>query len=214
MFDFGTSPNLLSQHFTSTFVGDEVLTPNEKQAASRFSDKRLKDFSTGRHCARKALGNLGCENAEILIGDDKQPIWPPGYVGSISHSGKLAGAVVSHASKIKSVGLDIETIGKITPEMWELLYTDKEKELLSSFIGEKLAHYTTLLFSFKESFYKLQFPLTHTYLNFTDVEIRNCGNKFELAVINGLYNKEPFFKPVQLYHIKQKNQVITLCYLA
>ena len=213
MFDLGISSTLFSQHFTADFVGDEVLTINEKQAASKFSSKRLQDFSTGRYCARKALAAIGPENAEILVGDDKQPIWPIGYVGSISHSGKLVGAVTGKTSQIRSIGLDIETIGKIKPEMWRLLYTEAETDFLNSFTGEELAYYTTLLFGFKESFYKLQFPLTKTFLNFTDVELKSFGNKFELQVLKDFSGKKPLSNAISLHHLQKKDQLITLCYL-
>jgi 4'-phosphopantetheinyl transferase EntD len=213
MFDLGLSPTLFSQYFTADFVGDEELTIHEKQATNRFSDKRLKDFSTGRYCARKALAAIGHENAEILIGNDRQPIWPTGYVGSISHSGKLVGAIAAKTSHVRSIGLDIETIGKIKPEMWRLLYTEAEVEFLNSFTGEELAYYITLLFSFKESFYKLQHPLTKTFLNFTDVEIKNVGNKFELQVLKDFPEKRTLLGTILLQSNQQKDQLVTLCYL-
>ena len=213
MFDLGVSPTLFSQHFTAEFVGDEVLTINEMQATTLFSGKRLKDFSTGRYCARKALAAIGHENAEILIGNDKQPIWPKGYVGSISHSGKLVGAVAAKASNVKSIGLDIETIAKIKPAMWRLLYTEAETEFFNTFTGEELAYYTTLLFSFKEAFYKLQHPLTNTFLNFTDVEVKSVGNKFELQVLKEFPGKNLITNTIYLHHSLAKDQIITLCYL-
>lgn len=213
MFDLGLSSTLFSQYFTADFVGDEELTKNEKQATTQFSGKRLKDFSTGRYCARKALAAIGNDNAEILVGNDKQPIWPKGYVGSISHSGKLVGAVTAKASSVKSIGLDIETIGKIKPEMWRLLYTESEVEFLNSFTGEELAYYTTLLFSFKEAFYKLQHPLTNTFLNFTDVEVKSVGNKFELQVLKDFPEKKSLMGTILLHSHQKKDQLITLCYL-
>lgn len=213
MFNFGLSPTLFSQHFTVEYTGDEGLTINEKRATTQFSGKRLKDFSTGRYCARIALANIGYKNAEILVGDDKEPIWPTGYVGSISHSSKMVGAVAAKASDLRSIGLDIETIGKIKPEMWQLLYTEPEKEFLSSFSGEELAYYTTLLFSFKESFYKLQYPLTKTFLNFTDVEIKSFGKVLKLEVLKEFPGKQLLSGSVSLHYTSKKDQLITLCYL-
>lgn len=213
MFDLGLSPSLFSQYFMADFVGDEVLTINERKVTGQFSGKRLKDFSTGRYCARKALAAIGHENAEILVGDNKQPIWPIGYVGSISHSAKLAGAVVSKASRVKSIGLDIETIGKIKPEMWRLLYTEAESDFLNSFTGEEQAYYTTLIFSCKEAFYKLQYPLTKTFLEFTEIEIKSFGNKFDLVVLKEFSAKKLLTGPVHLHHLQKNDQLITLCYL-
>ncbi len=213
MFDLGLPPTLFSQHFTENFVNDEELTINEKQATSLFSGKRLKDFSTGRYCARKALATIGLNNVEILVGDDKQPIWPTGYVGSISHSSKLVGAVAAKAFKVKSIGLDIETIGKIKPGMWRLLYTEAESDFLNSFTGEEQAYYTTLIFSYKEAFYKLQYPLTKTFLNFTDAEVKAIGNVFELQVLKEFPGKNLLSGRIYLHHLQKKDQVITICYL-
>jgi 4'-phosphopantetheinyl transferase EntD len=213
MFDPGLLPPLFSQHFTTEFVVDDELTANEKSYTTTFSGKRLKDFSTGRYCARKALVDLGCTDTEILMGDYKQPIWPKGYVGSISHSGKLVGAVTAKASKVKSIGLDIETIGKIKPEMWRLLYTEAESDFLNSFTGEEQAYYTTLIFSYKEAFYKLQYPLTKTFLNFTDAEVKAIGNVFELQILKEFSDKNLLSSRIYLHHLQKKDQVITLCYL-
>ncbi len=213
MFDLSFSPNVFSQYFTADFVGDDELTESEMQIINNFSGKRLKDFSTGRYCARKALVAIGYENAEILMGDEKQPIWPTGYVGSISHSAKLVGAIAATSSHIKSIGLDIETIGKIKPEMWKLLYTESEIKFLNQFGDEELAYHTTLIFSFKESFYKLQFPLTNTYLDFKDVEVVNVGNKFELQVLKVFPAKKSLSGSLHLHHLLKKDQLITLCYL-
>jgi 4'-phosphopantetheinyl transferase EntD len=214
MFDLGISTSLFSQHFTADFVGDEVLTKNEREAITLFSGKRIKDFSTGRFCARKALAAIGHENAEILMGIDKLPIWPTGYVGSISHSSKLVGAVAGRTLQLKSIGLDIESIGKIKPDMWRIIYTDAETEFLNTFIGEELDYYTTLIFSFKEAFYKLQFPLTKTFLNFTDVEVKWYADKFELEVLKEFSGKNLLPDRIPLYYFQKKDQLITLCYLA
>lgn len=213
MFDLGIS-HLFSQHFTTEFIGDDKLTANEKLFSSNFSGKRLKDFSTGRYCARKALAKIDCVNAEILMGNDKQPIWPKGYVGSISHSNKLVGAVACKDYQIRSIGLDIETIGKIKPQMWRLLYTKAESEFLNTFTGEDLAYHTTLIFSFKEAFYKLQYPLTKTFLEFTDVEIKHFGSKFELQVLKEFPTKKSLSGTLNLQYLLKKDQLITLCYLA
>ena len=213
MFDLSFSPTLFSQHFTSTFVGAEELTANEKLLTGTFSNKRLKDFSTGRFCARKALAQIGYGPDDILMGDDKQPLWPSGTIGSISHSKYLTGAVVGLASQFRSIGLDVETMGKITAEMWRMLYTETEQDFLNSCPYQDLAYYTTLLFSFKESFYKLQFPLTHTFLEFTDVEVAFTNQKFQLKVLKQFPGIELLPESIPLFYRQDNEEVITLCYL-
>ena len=214
MFKLDFSSDVFSQYFTAEAVGQEELTSLEKAAASNFSPKRLKDFSTGRFCARKALAELGYAPSDIPIGENNQPLWPDGTVGSISHSGQLTGAVVGLSSHFLSIGLDIETTGKISADMWNIIYTPAEQQFLNAFGSEELPYYTTLLFSFKESFYKMQHPLTNTFLEFTDVEVKLHDDKIGLTVIKDFDGKNRLPHSIPMYHLKEKNQVITLCYLA
>lgn len=213
MIDIGISSSLFSSYFTTTFVGPEELTANEKLLTTKFADKRLKDFSTGRFCARKAMELIGYEPCEILMGTDKQPIWPKGIVGSISHTSKLTGAVVGLNGQIRAIGVDIEAIGKINTEMWRLLYTEKEKDLLNSLPPEQIAYYTTLFFSFKESFYKMQHPLTNTYLDFIDVEISRLDDQFIIKVLKQFSESNLLPTATSLHYQQEKNQIITWCYL-
>ncbi|MEO8885331.1 MAG: 4'-phosphopantetheinyl transferase superfamily protein [Mucilaginibacter sp.] len=214
MFNTGFSSNVFSQYFTNELIGPEQLTDNEKLLTTNFSPKRLKDFSTGRYCARRALATIGYKPSAILIGQNNEPLWPHGAVGSISHSGQFTGAVVGLGSHFKCIGIDIETTGKINADMWDMLYTPAEQDFLNSYTGEELAFYTTLLFSFKESFYKMQYPLTHTFLEFTDVEVNLQDDGFKLIVIKEIDEKNSLPQHFPMYYLQEKNQVITLCYLA
>ena len=137
----------------------------------KFSPKRLADFSTGRYCAIKALEQLGIQDAVIPIGEDREPIWPQGIVGSISHCDTLVGAIVAKKSEHVSLGLDIEEIGRVTPDLYDLVFTENEKQYLSSLRGSELHEKSTVIFSIKEAFYKFQHPITKTFLDFLDVEV-------------------------------------------
>ena len=142
------------------------LPPNHQ-----FSQKRLADFSTGRYCAIKALEQLGIQDAIIPIGEDRAPIWPEGIVGSISHCDSLAGAIVAKSSDHSSLGLDIEEIGRVTPDLWDLVFTENEKTYLYGLSDEDTLIQSTAIFSIKEAFYKFQHPLTKTFLDFLEVEV-------------------------------------------
>jgi 4'-phosphopantetheinyl transferase EntD len=131
----------------------------------------LADFSTGRYCALKALEQLGIQDAIIPIGEDRAPIWPEGIVGSISHCDSLTGAIVAKRSDHISLGLDIEEIGRVTPDLWDLVFTEQEKNYLSCLSDEDKRVQSTAIFSIKEAFYKFQYPLTKTFLGFLDVEV-------------------------------------------
>lgn len=146
------------------------LPPNHQ-----FSQKRLADFSTGRYCALKALGQLEIYDAIIPIGEDRAPIWPEGIVGSISHCESLTGAIIAKSSDHISLGLDIEEIGRVTPDLWDLVFTENEKNYLAGLSDEDKLVQSTAIFSIKEAFYKFQYPLTKTFLDFLDVEVELPG---------------------------------------
>jgi 4'-phosphopantetheinyl transferase EntD len=138
----------------------------------QFSDKRFADFSTGRYCAINAIEQLGFNNIEIPIGQEREPIWPEGLVGSISHCDSLTGSIVAKRANYFSVGLDIEEMGKVTSELWDFIFTENEKRYLKGLNNIKIQEMSTILFSIKEAFYKFQFPITKTFLDFLDVEIQ------------------------------------------
>lgn len=166
--------NIVDINIKSFFTeNDKVhfLTEVEKKLTLGYSEKRLIDFSTGRYCARKALLELGIEDISILIGKDKETIWPDGIVGSISHCDTLAGVIVAKKSDHISLGLDIEEIGRVTPDLWDLVFTENEKKYLSVLCEEEILVQSTAIFSIKEAFYKFQHPITKTFLDFLDVEV-------------------------------------------
>lgn len=212
--DFSLPGILVTQYFTTSFVEEEVLTTHEKLLIQGASGKRMRDFCTGRMCAKKALLSLNCSDPEILIGDDKEPLWPAGYTGSISHSHDLAGALVAKKSDLVAVGLDIEKNGRVKPEMWYMLYTAKEQEYLNSLPKTEQDIYSTLYFSMKESFYKLQHPVTKTFLGFKDVEIDLAENKFNLSIKKSFANKKLLPEFTEMHYAVYENHIICMCYFS
>ena len=172
-----------------------VLPPNHQ-----FSQKRLADFSTGRYCAIKALEQLGINNSIIPIGKDREPIWPEGIVGSISHCDSLTGAIVAKSSDHISLGLDIEEIGRVTPDLWDLVFTENEKNYLFRLSDEDILVQSTAIFSIKEAFYKFQHPLTKTFLDFLDVEV----------VMPGLNQVKVLVETIEPSSIIRRNKVMYL----
>ena len=156
------------------FTSNQYELPLDKLSISsnhQFSPKRLADFSTGRYCAIKALEQLGIQDAIIPMGEDRAPIWPEGIVGSISHCDSLTGAIVAKSADHVSLGLDVEEIGRVTPDLWDLVFTENEKNYLSRLSDEDKLVQSTAIFSIKEAFYKFQHPITKTFLDFLDVEV-------------------------------------------
>jgi 4'-phosphopantetheinyl transferase EntD len=103
---------------------------------------------------------------------DRSPWWPPGVVGSITHSGDLCAVVVTHASRARGLGLDIEVDAPLDRAIEPLVATPAELAWLASQGDEARGWLGKLLFSAKEAFYKCQYPATQTFLEFHDVELR------------------------------------------
>jgi 4'-phosphopantetheinyl transferase EntD len=151
--------------FTREAADEGALLGVERTLSAGFAEGRRREFATGRHCARGALRGLGLPEAEIGVGAHREPCWPAGVTGSISHASGLAGAMVALRSDYRSVGLDIERCGAVGQELLHLVLTAREREWVG--VDTDLA---TRVFSLKEAFYKMQFPLTGRFLDFTDVE--------------------------------------------
>ena len=108
----------------SSLLGNEI---EQVRGARR---KRVEEFAVGRACARRALKELGIENFPLLIREDRQPNWPNGVVGSITHTNEYCAAVVARKTHCKAIGLDAEAIGGITPDLYPYICTAEEHDRL------------------------------------------------------------------------------------
>jgi 4'-phosphopantetheinyl transferase EntD len=147
------------------------LKPLEAAAVEAAAPKRRNEFTAGRLAARRALAALGVPDIEIPVGAERAPQWPANIVGSISHTGSVAVAVVAPKSALTSVGVDVELDGAVQPELWPLLLRGNERAWIESQPTAAQRQWATRFFSAKEAFYKFQHPLTRRWLDFRDVEI-------------------------------------------
>jgi 4'-phosphopantetheinyl transferase EntD len=147
-----------------------LLYPQESaHLGTRAVPKRVQEFAAGRLCARKALAELGVRNFPVEVASDRQPVWPPGVVGSITHTEGFCAAVAADKKILSAVGLDSELAGSVKHELWRNLFRGSEVPWLNSLPPSQQAAAATMLFSAKEAFYKCQYPLTREWLNFHDV---------------------------------------------
>lgn len=154
----------LGSHTTSPFA-------EERQAVARAVSDRRSQFFGGRACARAALGSLGYPPAPLGVGPGREPLWPNGVVGSISHGGAWCGAVAARASEARGLGLDVEVLDPVvSQEVEHLVHTAEERRALPSSSAER-HRATTVAFGAKECVYKCLFPLTGWRLELHDVTV-------------------------------------------
>jgi 4'-phosphopantetheinyl transferase EntD len=149
----------------------EPLWPAELSAAGLMSAKRLREFSAGRHCARRALAHLGHAPVALPVGPGRAPLWPAGIIGSISHTAEIAVAVVARQAQLQSLGIDVESADPLEPGLLELVCRDDERAAMAV-SGLEHGLGAKLIFSAKESVYKCLWPLTGVFLEFHDIGIR------------------------------------------
>ncbi|MBP2474260.1 4'-phosphopantetheinyl transferase EntD [Crossiella equi] len=148
---------------------DVVLFPEEEALLGRSVDKRRREFTTVRHCARQALAELGRPAAPLLRGERGAPIWPAGIVGSMTHCAGYRAAVVAEDAHAVAIGIDGEEHAPLPEGVLEAVSLPEERLWLAELTRERPeVHWDRLLFSAKESVYKAWFPMTRRWLGFEE----------------------------------------------
>ncbi|WP_173476392.1 4'-phosphopantetheinyl transferase superfamily protein [Streptomyces sp. 150FB] len=148
------------------------LFPEEEALIERAVLKRRLEFTTARHCARRALARLGLPPAPLLRDERGAPRWPEGTVGSMTHCDGFRAAAVARRSEIATLGIDAEPHGELPDGVREVVTVNGELALLERLAADHPEiHWDRLLFSAKESVYKAWYPVTKRWLDFTEAEL-------------------------------------------
>jgi 4'-phosphopantetheinyl transferase EntD len=145
------------------------LHPDEAALIVGGSQKRQREFATARSCARRALGKLGLPKGPILRGPSREPLWPSGVVGSITHCHWYRAAAVATKVDVVTLGIDAEVHEKLPADIYQKVILPQEEAWLAN--TPEGVYWDRLIFSAKESVYKAWFPLTGEWLGFDDVEV-------------------------------------------
>lgn len=149
-----------------------VLCREEQDIVADAVDRRRSEFATGRACAHHLLERLGRPHEPLLRGARGAPVWPPGTVGSITHTDRFVAAAVSSDPGIASIGIDVESNEPLPEGVARIVCTDNElRALVALATAEPTIAWDRLVFSAKESVYKAGFPVTSEWLGFQDVEL-------------------------------------------
>jgi 4'-phosphopantetheinyl transferase EntD len=156
----------------------------EQPLIKKAVEKRRREFSAGRCCARQALRALGCENTPIMHDQNGAPLWPQGIVGSITHSTTHAAAAVVQDSRLRGLGIDMETISRVSPAITNKILTGPEKTTLQRHPDPaEQQRLLALLFSAKESIYKCLHPLLQCRIGFEDARIECEPNQNSITIV-------------------------------
>lgn len=151
---------------------------------------RRRAFRLGRAAAHAALAAIGRDEAPILAGVDRQPLWPPGIVGSISHTSELGVALVAPADHTDGVGLDVES-RRYAPELGTQVPRPEERRWLDKERATDQDDLLLALFSAKESLFKAFYPRVGRFFGFEAASLQPVGAGFAARIIVDLDSDYP-----------------------
>ncbi len=151
------------------------LHPAETEYVARAVPKRIAEFAAGRACAKAALAEFGVHEFALRAAPDRQPIWPEGFIGSITHTTGFCAAAVAPRASMLALGLDTEIVGAPTRDIWPTISRNEELAWVQSLPAGDQPAAITLLFAAKEAFYKCQYPLVGEWLDFHDLRVEAGG---------------------------------------
>jgi enterobactin synthetase component D / holo-[acyl-carrier protein] synthase len=172
--------------------GTPPLWPIEEEALGpRAVERRRRVFALGRAAGRAALGEFGVHDVAIPRAPGGEPMWPQGFVGSITHSREVAIAIVGRRQDYVGLGVDVEELARgpsartarLVCRPGEMAWVDAEAGT------ERLAR----LFSAKEAVFKALYPIEGVWLGFADAELRWLDNRqrFEARVLKSVGSEYP-----------------------
>jgi 4'-phosphopantetheinyl transferase EntD len=155
-----------------------TLSDAECREISKAVDKRRREYATGRWLAHQALAGLGIAIQSIPTGPKREPVWPGSVKGSITHTDGHVVVVVTADPAVAGVGIDLERAWRVGDSTLRRILTERERARL----GEVDP---TLLFSAKESCFKVLFPIFREYVEFhaVEVEIDEASRRFTLSYV-------------------------------
>ncbi|MCG8486431.1 MAG: 4'-phosphopantetheinyl transferase superfamily protein [Chromatiales bacterium] len=187
------------------------LCKEEEQLIEKAVQKRQQEFRAGRHAAHQALDKLSAPWEPLLRDEKRQPLWPTGFVGSISHCRGACVAVCAKANELASLGIDVEPLEPLPKGVDQYIHTSDDHATMAadSALPERL------IFSAKESIYKCYYPLIGEHMGFQSVSLSIDADTMSFDFIPSASNTIPF--PAELkFHgrfMTSESHLYTGCYL-
>ncbi|NTS77172.1 4'-phosphopantetheinyl transferase superfamily protein [Catenovulum sp. SM1970] len=173
-------------HYQDSFFQQLVIS--QPLSLSNAVTKRKAEFLAGRYCAQLALKKLGVINHQINIGEQREPLWPEGIKGSITHNESCAICVITDSSTVRGIGVDIESYvnDEQAEEMTDLIINEEEKKLIKQ-SSIPFTELLTCVFSAKESLFKALFPSVNRYFDFLNAQVVSIdSNTVTLILLQSL----------------------------
>lgn len=174
-------------------------TPEVEAQATQYLPRavaaRRAEFVTGRMLAARALAAVGSGRTAVGRGDRREPVWPDGFVGAITHRPGVVAAVAAPDDVAAGLGIDVEVHEPLPPDLLRAVASETEQQSLVALPAGPC--WSRILFSAKESVYKVWYPQQRCWLGFLDVQMqlfpgtRLTAGTFEVDLPGGPTTRRP-----------------------
>jgi 4'-phosphopantetheinyl transferase EntD len=184
-FDVLQFDDRLFDDFSCDFISEILNSVNKRKA----------EYLAGRVMAMKGLELLGSSELQVNIGKHRAPLWPAGYLGSITHTSQKVIAVVARKKQYNYIGIDCENIfgQDVFGEIKGMIVNLAEVAYLSR-VDVPMVKLMTLVFSAKETFFKAVYPYVLHYFDFDAVEIIEISLEKQTFTLMICKDLTPFLK--------------------
>lgn len=148
--------------------------------------KRQAEYFFARLAVAHCLRALGRGSVHVGIGASREPLWPHGFVGSITHCDGVAAAVVAPVGEVRGIGLDIESADAVSPELamaGSILDAHELAVLAQQVTRRSLTHAATAAFCAKECFFKATFGAVGHFFDFSAVRVIQAASDATTLVL-------------------------------
>lgn len=144
--------------------------------------KRQADFLAGRLVARAALSQFDVTTADIPVGQNRAPIWPAGFNGSITHTNETCAAIVTRDDMICGIDHEIIARGSALEALVDRCLSPSERSWIETQTQHPFDTMVTLAFGTKECIYKALAPTVKRFFGFECAEITGWSHDGRLAL--------------------------------
>ncbi|MGC4745642.1 4'-phosphopantetheinyl transferase family protein [Micromonospora sp. DT201] len=142
----------------------ELLPSEQACLGEQAALTRRRDFTAGRVCARRAMTDLGLPPTAVPAAADRAPVWPAGVVGAITHTTGYCAAAAARNTDIRSVGMDAEQHREVSPGVRRAVLLPEEEASCARLPSGTC--WPIVVFSAKETVYKVWYPIVGSRLDF------------------------------------------------
>lgn len=192
----------------STFTDADLLWLPHYPHIQEAGRKRKTEHLAGRIAAVHALKTYAVKEIPGM-GNNGEPLWPVGIVGSITHSREYALAIATD-DIMRLVGIDSETIideNEANEIKYGVISPEEERLLKGLPLPFSLA--LTLVFSAKESLFKALFSRVNALFGFECARVTGLNHGQLTLSLTGPLAGFPEATVFTVHWLQQQEQVVT-----